>query len=255
MPLATKNGSLIVKDGKIAESCGCCGGWYCYNNCADFLCVDAPTASVTLAATDFLVNTIYKYAPENVFTGLPTYWEKETQYFKGSEINGTHVLQRRNDLSTSTTGVWDSSTTFWASCPVGGSLQIARRQIRLTLATAFQRNWVLSIPIVSYVWYTNDRMPSMPSAAGFKTASDFSCDSLCDRCFTENRQSELFAACNLQTGVISMNQFGGDPVSSFPVQFSVGFRAQGWSSDYFRQREYASGPLFTSWAVNNVSIG
>ena len=29
--LATKNGSLIVKDGKLAESCGCCGDqWYCY---------------------------------------------------------------------------------------------------------------------------------------------------------------------------------------------------------------------------------
>jgi hypothetical protein len=31
MTLATKNGSLIVTDGKIAENCGCCGdGWYCY---------------------------------------------------------------------------------------------------------------------------------------------------------------------------------------------------------------------------------
>ncbi len=29
MTLATKNGSLIVKDGKIAEDCGCCGDWYC----------------------------------------------------------------------------------------------------------------------------------------------------------------------------------------------------------------------------------
>lgn len=30
MPLATKNGSLIVKDGKVAENCNCCGDWYCY---------------------------------------------------------------------------------------------------------------------------------------------------------------------------------------------------------------------------------
>jgi hypothetical protein len=32
MPLATKNGSIIVKDGKLAENCGCCGGgdWYCH---------------------------------------------------------------------------------------------------------------------------------------------------------------------------------------------------------------------------------
>lgn len=29
MTIATKNGSIIVKDGKLAENCGCCGGWYC----------------------------------------------------------------------------------------------------------------------------------------------------------------------------------------------------------------------------------
>lgn len=34
MPLATKNGSLIVKSGSIAENCNCCaGGWYCFNQC------------------------------------------------------------------------------------------------------------------------------------------------------------------------------------------------------------------------------
>lgn len=31
MPLATKNGSLIIKSGSIAENCRCCAsGWYCY---------------------------------------------------------------------------------------------------------------------------------------------------------------------------------------------------------------------------------
>lgn len=29
MPLATKNNAIIVKDGRLAENCGCCGGWYC----------------------------------------------------------------------------------------------------------------------------------------------------------------------------------------------------------------------------------
>lgn len=28
-PIATKNGSIIVKDGKLAEGCECCGGWWC----------------------------------------------------------------------------------------------------------------------------------------------------------------------------------------------------------------------------------
>lgn len=29
MTIATKNGALIVKDGKLAENCGCCGDWWC----------------------------------------------------------------------------------------------------------------------------------------------------------------------------------------------------------------------------------
>jgi hypothetical protein len=29
MSIATKNGSIIIKDGKLSEGCGCCGGWYC----------------------------------------------------------------------------------------------------------------------------------------------------------------------------------------------------------------------------------
>lgn len=32
MPLATKNNAIIVKDGRLAENCGCCKSeWYCYN--------------------------------------------------------------------------------------------------------------------------------------------------------------------------------------------------------------------------------
>jgi hypothetical protein len=33
MPLAAKNNAIIVKDGKLAENCECCGGWYCYKQC------------------------------------------------------------------------------------------------------------------------------------------------------------------------------------------------------------------------------
>jgi hypothetical protein len=29
-PIATKNNAIILKDGKLAEDCGCCGAWYCY---------------------------------------------------------------------------------------------------------------------------------------------------------------------------------------------------------------------------------
>ena len=46
MPLATKNGSIIVKDGKLAEDCGCCGGWYCWS-------CDCGLSSVSLVITEF----------------------------------------------------------------------------------------------------------------------------------------------------------------------------------------------------------
>jgi hypothetical protein len=29
-PIATKNNAIIVKDGKLAENCECCGDWWCY---------------------------------------------------------------------------------------------------------------------------------------------------------------------------------------------------------------------------------
>lgn len=39
MPLATKNNAIIIKDGRLAENCDCCGGWYCYK-CEDGFAVD-----------------------------------------------------------------------------------------------------------------------------------------------------------------------------------------------------------------------
>jgi hypothetical protein len=30
MSIAIKNGQVVVKDGRLAENCDCCGGWYCY---------------------------------------------------------------------------------------------------------------------------------------------------------------------------------------------------------------------------------
>ena len=47
MPLATKNGSLIVKSGSLAENCNCCaGGWYCYS-------CDCGKPSVTVTLSNF----------------------------------------------------------------------------------------------------------------------------------------------------------------------------------------------------------
>ena len=45
MPLATKNGAIIVKDGNLAENCGCCGEWYCFVKDGG-ACCDGTTCSV-----------------------------------------------------------------------------------------------------------------------------------------------------------------------------------------------------------------
>ena len=46
--IAIKNGAVIVKDGKVAEDCACCGGWYCYPN----LCSTNFDGTPTLWACD-----------------------------------------------------------------------------------------------------------------------------------------------------------------------------------------------------------
>jgi hypothetical protein len=59
MPIATKNGSLIVKDGSIAENCECCGGWYCDSVCQEVtrrgLTVSVSLENVTPVGIDPLI--------------------------------------------------------------------------------------------------------------------------------------------------------------------------------------------------------
>lgn len=43
--VGTKNGSIVVKDGKVAENCNCCGEWWCYvddDDCSPFCSTCAP---------------------------------------------------------------------------------------------------------------------------------------------------------------------------------------------------------------------
>lgn len=82
MTLATRNNAIIVKDGKLAEDCACCGGWYC---CSDKACLAKPS-SVTLSvvAEDFYA----QYSATDNFYGA----YQSSACFFGSAINGTHTL-------------------------------------------------------------------------------------------------------------------------------------------------------------------
>ena len=83
MTIATKNNAIIVKDGKLAENCGCCGGWYCYSQtfyCRAFRCVLPNTLSLSLSAQHsgvffqtYLINTIFGPSYRNVKFSSPSF--------------------------------------------------------------------------------------------------------------------------------------------------------------------------------------
>jgi hypothetical protein len=92
MPLATKNGSLIVKDGKVAENCNCCGGWYCYSE--DCPCnYSKPMPNSLQAALSFsLASDMYGIALGNFLGAYLSTWRTTPQ--QASQINGTYTLTR-----------------------------------------------------------------------------------------------------------------------------------------------------------------
>jgi len=87
MTIATKNGAIIVKDGKLAENCGCCGDWYC---CPSNLCPQDAIASVTvtLATVDYLEWAKQGYSGNT--------WFHTSLGFLGSLYNGSHALTKQS---------------------------------------------------------------------------------------------------------------------------------------------------------------
>jgi hypothetical protein len=72
MTLATKNGSLIVKDGLLAENCGCCGEWWCYDGAAAGKCFCVCEDSQKTLPNILLFNcTASSWNPPAQLSGLP----------------------------------------------------------------------------------------------------------------------------------------------------------------------------------------
>ena len=106
MPLATKNGAIIVKDGLLAESCGCCGGWYC---CMDSRCVSDAIKSVsaTISASDWSYQLTLSSSCGTKYASA---------YFKGSLASGTKAL------------TYDGSTA-WTAIATGCDCYVAIRYV------------------------------------------------------------------------------------------------------------------------------
>lgn len=86
MTIATKNGAIIVKDGKFAENCGCCGGWYCSGGDQSCVCPTESISGITVSitATDFLLHAQYRD-----ISNTPNYG---SYLHMISRLNGTHAL-------------------------------------------------------------------------------------------------------------------------------------------------------------------
>jgi len=111
--LNTKNGQLLVKDGKLQTDCACCGGWYC---CSEPACAADRVTSVTATLT------IPNYLRQ-------TYWNQTSPWalkeytsvgVDGSSLSGVYTLARvgaTNQWSRPASSCRDVAITFGLTIP------------------------------------------------------------------------------------------------------------------------------------------
>jgi hypothetical protein len=146
MPLATKNNAIIVKDGKLAESCACCeSGWYC---CADKACLAKPS-SVTLSvvAEDFYT----QYGMTD--TGGPISFESSACAF-GSSISGTHSLTQ----ITSEAGYSSTWKKTFSAVPAG--CQPVEFVLRLSANSRIAFDFFYSFAVPTFYFASPNRVVS-----------------------------------------------------------------------------------------------
>lgn len=118
MPLATKNGAVIVKDGLLAENCGCCGGWYCCPSTTQLLqCTSDLSVQVSLSASDYQIvektsGATCRQSSQDAGVALSS---SSRWLTRGSALSGTHSLplSSRNG----TTSVFTKSLASVGGCP------------------------------------------------------------------------------------------------------------------------------------------
>lgn len=224
MPLATKNGSIIVKDGKLAENCDCCGGWYC---CADKACLAKPS-SVTLSvvAEDF-------YVQHSATDNFGAY--QSSVCFFGSVINGTHALTSITP-SAGYSSAWQKT---FSAVPSGCTPSVFTLMMSANSRIAFDFYYTFTGPVFYYasesaVKSKNEMFCGMPTsgneqAAYFRgtplnaTTSWSACSELP---FTHVREINLSSALLIAsryfdeaygTSITATNQVTGSGVGSISV--------------------------------------
>lgn len=91
MTIATQGGKIIVKDGKAAEDCACCG-WYCYPETCPCNYSKSMPQSLQATLSFSLASNMYGIALGNFTGAFLSTWRTTPQ--QASQINGTYTLTR-----------------------------------------------------------------------------------------------------------------------------------------------------------------
>lgn len=105
MPLATKNGSIIVKDGKLAENCGCCS---CTTKWSDATAIEVEIETIsdyreTVGCKELSATPLYSYATQQMcpekYTGTFSLTKTGRAQVAGSLFQTTWLYNFGNDAS------------------------------------------------------------------------------------------------------------------------------------------------------------
>ena len=201
MPLATKNNAIIVKDGKLAESCGCCGGWVCCRElpptCGGAEYVKAASVVVTTGADYVKVEQSLNRGPD-----CAQRWSaKAVSITPSSRYGGTFQLRQSGDNQ------WRYDYQADAAGCVGS---LVLDIINVSGVAGYSFAWRLNLIHHAYVWQKNDL--TLPSET--KTLSQMQCSPAAtppmQGCYTSPAEwyAKYVASTNMNTGNFGLVQAG-----------------------------------------------
>lgn len=202
MPLATKNNALIVKDGKVAENCGCCGGWVCCRELSPTTCGGADY--VKAASVVVTTGADYVKVEESVNRGLDCAqrWSaKAVSITPSSRYGGTFQLSRSGDNQ------WKYDYPADAAGCVGS---LVLDIINVAGVSGYSFAWRLNLIHHAYVWQKN--APTLPTET--KTLSQMQCSPAAtptiQGCYTSPVEwyAKSVASTNTNTGNFGLVQVG-----------------------------------------------
>lgn len=132
--IATKNGSIIVKDGSVGTDCGCCGEWYCY----DSRC-QCPASSITGVSVVATASNHLRHSRHISQDGKTWY---HSRLMLGAAVNGTTTLSKSGSY-------WQSSDSQGLS-NAGGCVYCTGNKFGLSPSLS---GWVLTVCVYyAYVY-------------------------------------------------------------------------------------------------------